>query len=216
MGWNEAMIPVFLPLLRIALLLTLFVAGLGAISSLLPESKPHDFANMDASSLWTTHPVKVDVRAQRFQRLPPLNVGPENGLRTAKASTEDGREAKATVNESLEGDAVDHTLVTGAITGSADTVYDNAPHVEWCRNRYNSYRAYDNTYQPYNGRRRRCQPPFAVIDAGNGAPVNEEPTAYGNDMHGRWCAARYRSYDARDNTYRSYSGQRRPCRSPYL
>ncbi|WP_245275936.1 BA14K family protein [Rhizobium giardinii] len=29
-------------------------------------------------------------------------------------------------------------------------------------------------------------------------------------------AARYRSYDARDNTYRSYGGGRRTCRSPYI
>ncbi|MCB8828228.1 BA14K family protein, partial [Escherichia coli] len=26
----------------------------------------------------------------------------------------------------------------------------------WCYNRYRSYRAYDNTYQPNNGPRRQC------------------------------------------------------------
>lgn len=44
----------------------------------------------------------------------------------------------------------------------------------------------------------------------------EEAATHGNDMHGQWCAARYRSYDARDNTYRSYGGGRRTCRSPYI
>ncbi|WP_425350242.1 BA14K family protein [Phyllobacterium phragmitis] len=33
-------------------------------------------------------------------------------------------------------------------------------HVRWCYNRYRSYRAYDNSYQPYNGPRRQCYSPF--------------------------------------------------------
>jgi hypothetical protein len=34
-------------------------------------------------------------------------------------------------------------------------------HVAWCANRYRSYRAYDNTYQPYNGPRRQCYSPYS-------------------------------------------------------
>jgi hypothetical protein len=33
-------------------------------------------------------------------------------------------------------------------------------HVEWCYNRYRSYRAYDNSYQPYYGPRRQCVSPY--------------------------------------------------------
>ena len=33
-------------------------------------------------------------------------------------------------------------------------------HTEWCYNRYRSYRAYDNTYQPYGGPRRQCYSPY--------------------------------------------------------
>lgn len=33
-------------------------------------------------------------------------------------------------------------------------------HEDWCYDRYRSYRAYDNTYQPYRGRRRYCQSPY--------------------------------------------------------
>jgi hypothetical protein len=33
-------------------------------------------------------------------------------------------------------------------------------HVDWCYNRYRSYRAYDNTFQPYNGPRRQCISPY--------------------------------------------------------
>jgi hypothetical protein len=33
-------------------------------------------------------------------------------------------------------------------------------HVDWCYSRYRSYRASDNTFQPYNGPRRQCRSPF--------------------------------------------------------
>jgi hypothetical protein len=34
-------------------------------------------------------------------------------------------------------------------------------HVQWCYSRYRSYRAYDNTFQPYNGPRRQCWSPYS-------------------------------------------------------
>lgn len=34
-------------------------------------------------------------------------------------------------------------------------------HVNWCSNRYRSYRAYDNTFQPNNGPRKRCVSPYS-------------------------------------------------------
>ncbi|WP_244477577.1 MULTISPECIES: BA14K family protein [unclassified Rhizobium] len=34
-------------------------------------------------------------------------------------------------------------------------------------------------------------------------------------LHIRWCATRYRTYHATDNSYASPSGQRVACRSPY-
>lgn len=34
-------------------------------------------------------------------------------------------------------------------------------HVSWCYNRYRSYRAYDNTFQPNHGRRQQCYSPFS-------------------------------------------------------
>ncbi|PBB93905.1 BA14K family protein [Mesorhizobium sp. WSM3864] len=33
-------------------------------------------------------------------------------------------------------------------------------HVQWCHDRYRSYRAWDNTFQPYNGPRRQCISPY--------------------------------------------------------
>lgn len=34
-------------------------------------------------------------------------------------------------------------------------------HVNWCHNRYRSYRVWDNTFQPYNGPRRQCWSPYS-------------------------------------------------------
>ena len=53
-------------------------------------------------------------------------------------------------------------ILGGAIIGNAIV---NAPrggsaHVQWCYDRYRSYRASDNTYQPYNGPRRQCVSPY--------------------------------------------------------
>lgn len=33
-------------------------------------------------------------------------------------------------------------------------------HVRWCHARYKSYRAWDNTWQPYHGPRRQCASPY--------------------------------------------------------
>jgi hypothetical protein len=58
-------------------------------------------------------------------------------------------------------------FLTGAIIGGAiansNTYYrggGGSAHVEWCYDRYRSYRAYDNTWQPYNGPRRECISPY--------------------------------------------------------
>ena len=34
-------------------------------------------------------------------------------------------------------------------------------HVNWCYDRYRSYRAYDNSFQPYNGPRQQCWSPYS-------------------------------------------------------
>lgn len=62
-------------------------------------------------------------------------------------------------------------LAAGAIIGgliAQPRYYAPAPryyaggnaHTRWCYARYRSYRAYDNTYQPYYGPRRLCVSPY--------------------------------------------------------
>ncbi|MDX3930197.1 MAG: BA14K family protein [Shinella sp.] len=50
-------------------------------------------------------------------------------------------------------------IVGGALSGGSASGGGNS-HTQWCANRYRSYRAYDNTFQPYNGPRQRCVSPY--------------------------------------------------------
>lgn len=54
-------------------------------------------------------------------------------------------------------------VITGAIANSQPRYAARdlpRSHVEWCFDRYRSYRASDNTFQPYNGPRAECRSPY--------------------------------------------------------
>jgi len=57
-------------------------------------------------------------------------------------------------------------LAAGAIIGGALSAatqpryYGGNSHTRWCYSRYRSYRASDNTFQPYNGPRQQCVGPY--------------------------------------------------------
>ena len=50
-------------------------------------------------------------------------------------------------------------VIGGAIANSNNYAGGNS-HVQWCYDRYRSYRASDNTFQPYNGPRQQCYSPY--------------------------------------------------------
>jgi hypothetical protein len=50
-------------------------------------------------------------------------------------------------------------IIGGAIA-SQPRASSGGSHVEWCANRYRSYRAYDNTYSPRAGVRVTCNSPY--------------------------------------------------------
>jgi hypothetical protein len=53
-------------------------------------------------------------------------------------------------------------LITGAIVNNNNNYnYGGNSHVSWCYDRYRSYRASDNTFQPYNGPRQQCYSPYS-------------------------------------------------------
>jgi hypothetical protein len=53
-------------------------------------------------------------------------------------------------------------VVGGAIANSQPRVVvrGGESHTQWCYNRYRSYRASDNTFQPYGGPRQQCISPY--------------------------------------------------------
>lgn len=53
-------------------------------------------------------------------------------------------------------------IITGAIANSQPRVVvrSGSAHTDWCYNRYRSYRASDNTFQPNSGPRRECVSPY--------------------------------------------------------
>lgn len=53
-------------------------------------------------------------------------------------------------------------FIAGAIIGGAATRGPgvSSAHVQWCYDRYRSYRSSDNTFQPYQGPRRQCVSPY--------------------------------------------------------
>jgi len=51
-------------------------------------------------------------------------------------------------------------IISGAIANDAPPAYSGNAHVQYCYNRYKSYRASDNTFQPYNGPRQQCRSPY--------------------------------------------------------
>jgi hypothetical protein len=50
-------------------------------------------------------------------------------------------------------------IVGGALAAPNSYYMGGNSHAQWCYNRYRSYRASDNTFQPYNGPRQQCVSP---------------------------------------------------------
>lgn len=51
-------------------------------------------------------------------------------------------------------------IISGAIANDRPPASGGSAHVRWCYDHYRSYRAYDNTFQPYHGPRRQCYSPY--------------------------------------------------------
>ena len=100
------------------------------------------------------------------------------------------------------GGAIALGVLGGAIIGSAIA-----------RDRYRyRYRRYDDGYYRY--RRPRYYRPRVYYEP---RPVYRERRyrRSSRNAHRRWCYNRYRSYQARSDTFVTYSGRVKRCRSPY-
>jgi hypothetical protein len=238
------------------LTLAIFLSG-AAVAAWFLTAKPVQEAglNMDQSEVWTEEPRAVDP-AQGFERLPARPVAPDPN-KSAEFEVEiagkqaaelmaDNELAPAAANEAAE-PLSSETLDT-TVTGSIQPVNGeeqpaplrelDAAHVEWCANRYRSYRPRDDSYTPYSGGRRICVSPYTDAGAeptGDVSPPPDAVDSYAEDPgqsfemefastdagegayvtqdHVSYCFSRYRSYRPEDNTYQPYGGgPRRQCR----
>ncbi|TNM65916.1 BA14K family protein [Aliirhizobium smilacinae] len=89
------------------------------------------------------------------------------------------------------------------------------------RERRDNRRGYYNGHRGYREHRRGYRQhngywfPLAAFATGAiiGGAINSQPRASGSS-HVQWCASRYRTYRASDNTYVASAGVRRSCVSP--
>ncbi|WP_457937082.1 BA14K family protein [Mesorhizobium sp. 10J20-29] len=51
-------------------------------------------------------------------------------------------------------------IIGGALNSNNNVYRGGNAHVQWCYDRYRSYRASDNTFQPYHGPRQQCYSPY--------------------------------------------------------
>ncbi|WP_426127638.1 BA14K family protein [Pararhizobium sp. PWRC1-1] len=207
-----------LAMLGITLSLTALAGSVMAIPNYLPEREVKTLGNIDITSLWTSHPVSVDRSKQNFERLPALVVELPNS-----AEMNPGVDNIVTTATQLSMGVVRRDLTDDGETASIGLASNyQSDTAAWCAERYRSYRASDNTYQPYRGARRQCEPPFTASVIGTEtADVTHGASGIGDigypgDSHAQWCFARYRSYNADNNTYRAFSGEIRSCASPYI
>jgi BA14K-like protein len=240
------------------LTLAIFLSG-AAVAAWFLTAKPvpQPALDLDQAEIWTEQPRTVDT-AQQFERLPARPVAPDPNSaadfevevadKQAAELMADNELASATADNEADQDLPSEPLDMTA-TASVEPVQSddqpaqavelNAAHVEWCANRYRSYRPRDNAYTPYSGGRRTCVSPYTETAIGSSEDVSPPPEAddsYAEDAgapsfetgyvstdanesayvaqdHVSYCFSRYRSYRPEDNSYQPYGGgPRRQCR----
>ncbi|TDW20739.1 BA14K-like protein [Rhizobium azibense] len=166
------------------------VAAASVASHVVGDVEPYAFNDLGTHDLWTTRPVKVDPRQQRYERIPPLYssyVTEASATMTSRARWPDS------ARPSTERQITQPKLST--------------EHLAWCAERYRSFNPATNSYRSYSGATRECSSPFqrSVAEASGrvGTKINTQAAAR--------CAARYKSYRPEDNTYQPWEGPRRSC-----
>jgi hypothetical protein len=197
--------------------------------------------------VWTTEPIEVDRAAQDLERLParpvpqplePRRSVPQRSF-TVEGDMEEANELGIVVRaEPLTDTTTTAALLQGPYTSEvtepdppiqAARAPDPVPatttaHVQWCSQRYRSYRPQDNSYTTYSGGARQCVSPYSGAAAGVEGEYEHETLSatlstdrpssggYPSSQHLQSCFDRYRSYRPEDNTYQpNDGGPRRQC-----
>ncbi|KUM24969.1 hypothetical protein AU467_28440 [Mesorhizobium loti] len=166
------------------LTLAVFASGL-AFATWLLAAKPvrQTTPAIGVSELWTKDAQPVDPAKQDLERIPAQQAAgaPAKADETAKADT--------------------GTQTTALATPAAPRQLQPLPDVS----------KLDASKMAQPDGNAAAQPSEQTPPGQVPAQQTQLPAA-----HLEWCANRYRSYRPRENSYRSYSGELRPCVSPYF
>jgi len=169
------------------------IAASSVASAIMGGSQAHEFDTSPSPDLWTSSPVRVDVAKQGYERIPASH----------SSYVTDAAKVRIAINKP---EATTKELESVKPTLSAE-------HLSWCGSRYRSYDPASNSYRAYSGQTKTCMSPYAALEA-----TRSETAQAGSDVAVyaavAWCAARYQSYRASDNSYQPYSGRRRTCVPP--
>jgi hypothetical protein len=166
------------------------LAAASVASHVVGDAEPHAFNDLATRDLWTTRPVKVDPRQQRYERIPPLY---SSYVTEASATMTSRARRPGSTRPSTERQTTQPKLST--------------EHLAWCAERYRSFNPATNSYRSYSGEARECSSPFQRIVA----EADERVGTKMNTQAAARCAARYKSYRPEDNTYQPWEGPRRSC-----
>lgn len=175
------------------------VAFLSIASICLADPEAHRFDGLSTSDLWTTKPIRVDRAKQNYKRLPAVYSSYVTDAAKGTSPIEQPALASTKV-----------PLVSAALSSS---------HMNWCTERYRSYEPANNTYRAFSGEKRTCVSPYLAQQPATEVKADQaEPPAQDGSTINRaaeaWCASRYQSYRADDNTYQPYDGPRQRCAPP--
>jgi hypothetical protein len=165
------------------------IAAGSLASVVLANPEAHTAESLSQPDLWTTKPVRVDIANRNYERIPAVYSSyVTDAPKVAVAS-------RQVVTLRQEPEATAPTL--------------SAEHLNWCAGHYRSFDAATNRYRAYGGQMRTCMSPFAASSSTVATTVAVSNGA--DSAAAAWCAARYQSYRAEDNSYQPYDGPRRVC-----
>jgi hypothetical protein len=160
----------------------------------MAEKTEQDLRGLRDADLWTTEPTRVDPALQTYERLPPA-------LSTYAMADDRSNAAKRP--------AAAERVVANIPPPS---VKRSAEHLNWCASHYRSFDPRTNTYRSFRGQVRVCQPPSEKSTDTVASTTSAADAPLANA--GIWCANRYKSYRAEDNTYQPSDGPRMRCTPP--
>jgi BA14K-like protein len=154
-----------------------------------------------------------------FKKFYPLALASALGVATFAAHSSSASAAALVIPQVLAGEAQsasDGRLQDARHRGQIHN-YNRNDHGRRCRTRDGGCRHFHRGYY--------YETPWWTIPLIIGGAIASSDRDYydddrfegrGNSRHVQWCFDRYRSYNPRYNTWVSYSGDERQCRSPFM